>query len=303
MTNCSVCSTINHQDSYVDGKRPRGKLVGTGLLKSSGMNSWKKAEVSVSSAVLRQNFLIAVSIQRALIQRALIQRLRLDMDLLIARGLLMRLPVLCFLILMVWQNTVVADLVLDIEDTSFVSGGGGSVDVSVRSTGVDIVDFYQYRFEITGIGSSVGTLRFADPQSDLEGLDANYIFGVDSLGLTTFAENSPAFDSVTGSDLTLSGFGVAVGATDLLFARLEFEHILPGGVDPALAANDQFLVSLVDVDTTILSETADFVLFSGNSGTLSAIPVTVPEPSSLILTIAGVMACLIRRRRKITFDE
>lgn len=197
----------------------------------------------------------------------------------------MRIFLLVMLGLMIPEN-ILADIILDVQDLTFSAGTSGSVDVSIRSTSTDVVDFYQYRFVVSDIGVNVGALRFTDPQSDAEGADPNYLFGADSLGLTTDAENSPAFDSVVGTDLTLSGFGVVVDATDLLFARLDFEHTLPGGVDPSLAANDQFLISLVDVDTALLSDSFDvssLVSFSGSSGTLSARAAAVPEPSSILL--------------------
>lgn len=212
----------------------------------------------------------------------------------------MRLPIVVMLTL-VFSNTAMAEIILDVEDLSFHAGDSGSVDVNIRSTASDIVDFYQYRFVVTDIGTNVGTLRFRDPQSDAEGADPDYLFGFDSPGLTTVTENSPAFDSVVGTDLTLSGFGVAVDTSNLLFARLEFEHILPGGVEPSLAGNDQFLISLVDADTVLLSDSFDvgsFVSFTGSSGTLSAVTAAVPEPSSILLLCACSSPWIVYHRRQ-----
>lgn len=202
---------------------------------------------------------------------------------------------------LVFSDTAMAEIILDVQDLSFHAGVSGSVDVNIRRTASDAVDFYQYRFVVTDIGTNVGTLRFRDPQSDDENTDPNYLFGLDSPGVTTVTENSPAFDSVVGTDLTLTGFGVAVDTSNLLFARLEFEHILPGGVEPSLAGNDQFLISLVEADTVLLSDSFDvssFVSFTGSSGTLSAVSAAVPEPSSVLLLCACSTAGFICYRRQ-----
>jgi len=217
----------------------------------------------------------------------------------------MRFPTYVLLIFAI-PGTAVADIIIDVQDLTFDAGSSGSVDVNIRSTSTDVVDFYNYRFAVTDVGANVGSLRFVDPQSNAESADPDYLFGFDSFFLTTAAENSPAFDSVIGTDLTLSGLGASIGATDLLFARLEFEHILPGGVDASLAGNDQFLISLVDADTSLLSDAFDpgsLVPFTGNSGTLSASTAAVPEPSSALLMCVCSGALIYRRRKSRPFDR
>jgi hypothetical protein len=189
-----------------------------------------------------------------------------------------------------------ADIIIDVADVVFTVGDSGSVDVLISSDASDTLDFYDYRFQISEIGSPVGTLRFTDPQNDDELLDPDYVFFGDSLGSITFVENPPALDAVSGTDLTLSGLGVTLDASGLLLARLDFQHILPGGVDAAFAANDQFQISLVEADTTLLSDSADFlsaITFSGNAGTLSAGVTVVPEPPAItLLALLAILAAI-----------
>lgn len=193
-----------------------------------------------------------------------------------------------------------ADVIIDVQDSIIAAGASTRVDVQIRSTAVDPLDFFQYRFQITGAATNVGTLRFADPQLDDEGIDPDYVFAFGTLGPTSTPENGPAFDEVLGTDLSLFG-PVAVDASSRLFARLEVEHFLPGGVDPNLAAGDQFTISLLEADTTLLSDSFDpasFVAFTGSSGVITAQAAAIPEAGTgFLLTAICVIAAGIRCRR------
>lgn len=197
-----------------------------------------------------------------------------------------------------------ADVIIDVQDTIITSGASTRVDVQIRSTAVDPLDFFQYRFQISGAATNVGTLRFADPQLDDEAVDPDYVFAFGTLGPTTTAENGPAFDEVFGTDLSLFG-PVAIDTTDRLFARLEVEHFLPGGVDPSLAAGDQFTISLVDADTALLADSFDpvsFVAFTGSSGVITAQAAAIPEADSglllVVICLAGLVIYLRRAKQQ-----
>ena len=208
--------------------------------------------------------------------------------------------VTCWLLISV--NRVEADLVVEVESTSINAGGVGFVNVFINDPVGGGVSLAQYHFKITNEGSPASTLEFTIPQDFSENLLSDYLFAsdLDSSGLTDFGLTS---DSFIGSDLSLSGVNVPLGPSRLLLARLDVRHVLGPGQTVDQATSDQFRISLQnDADTFFEDDSLNQLVldpssFTGGLITIQNSPAAIPEPSSLILVLAGLPVIAARRYR------
>lgn len=208
-----------------------------------------------------------------------------------------------------------ADLFVDVQDATLTSGGFGSIDVLVSSTGgIDTFSLFNYQFEITPINIvNGGLVEFqssfvsADEkrQSNSEQDQGNYLFaGATSVSNFAAKRQDPNRLQLVGGDVRTDGNMDLTGSTKYLLARLELQHITPS---PELSGGT-FRVSLVqspdlsyfqnlDLDNDDPAQPrihADSYSLAG-SGIVTIIS-AVPEPSSL--SLVAISLCLVWRRRR-----
>lgn len=208
-----------------------------------------------------------------------------------------------------------ADLFVDVQDATLTSGGYGSIDVLVSSTGgIDTFSLFNYQFEITSVNTiNGGLVEFQSSfvsvddkrQSNSEQDQGNYLFA-GSTNVANFAakRQDPNRLQLVGGDVRTDGNMNLSGPTKYLLARLELQHITPS---PELSAGT-FRVSLVqsadlsyfqnldlDNDDPLQPRIhADSYSLAG-SGIVTIIS-AVPEPSSL--SLMALSLCLVWRRRR-----
>lgn len=197
-----------------------------------------------------------------------------------------------------------AALVISVQSTTIFAGGSGFVDVLISSTSSDSVDLVNYEFAITSVGSPSGTLQFIAPQVYSEHGFANYVFASDP-SVDGIFENSLSNSVLEAGDFTENFSGVPLTtSTQLLLARLELEHVLGPGQTAALAAGEQFLVTLQNSAGTFFEDengdalTIDVASFDPGTITVVAGATAVPEPSSLLLLAASGIGLITRKRRQ-----
>lgn len=207
-----------------------------------------------------------------------------------------------------------ADLFVDVQDATLTSGGYGSIDVLVSSTGgVDTFSLFSYKFEITAIDVINGGL--VEFQSSFQSLDTNrqsnseqdqgnYLFA-DSTSIENFSATREDDNrlQLIGGDERRAGNRDVTGPTKYLLARLELQHIT---LSPELSGGT-FRVSLIESPALSYFENlnpgdgqpqprihANSYLQAG-SGIVTIIS-AVPEPSSL--SLVALSLCLVWRRRR-----
>jgi hypothetical protein len=142
-------------------------------------------------------------------------------------------------VLLLMAAPVQADLLIDVLDAEIISDGTGFVDAMISSEGTDLLAVTGFAFDITDVGTPIGDLRFSDPQLLTEVSLVDYVFKDDSGGFTSVVSNSPANTTMAGGDFSLSNVNVTVTTPQRLLVRLDLEHTLPGGTDPATVVGDQ----------------------------------------------------------------
>lgn len=210
-----------------------------------------------------------------------------------------------------------ADVMVDVQDAMITAGGTGFVDVlissSASSSSPDNVDFASYDFLIETVGGPSSALEFVLPPDLSEDTDPNYLFLGDSFGIDYDNFNSTTARYI-GSDGTASSTGVDLDSSsgDRLLVRLDLQHVLGPGQSAAMAAGEQFRITLQNsIDTYFDDSNFDPVAIDSDSFnsagvgggliTVSASTAAVPEPSSLVVLALGGVALASRRRWRLRF--
>jgi len=184
-----------------------------------------------------------------------------------------------------------SDIILTYLNTTFNSGGTGSIDVLIGSSGTDTLDFFSARFKIEQI-SGAGVLVFQATQSSSERLSPDYVFK-NNLGL--------GFNSIRdiSNSLLLTQFDRAavnqpIGVGPFLLARLELEHIAP------VESTGSYRISLVnDSFTAFRLSTSPIVIDPSSFTNFGTVSITaVPEPSSIALIVVGSTVFAFRQIRR-----
>ncbi len=215
---------------------------------------------------------------------------------------LFRPLVLLLIIVLMPAASSRAGLIISFGGPVSVQAGGGtaSIDVFVSSTdGSDVLDIFGGEFELFPIGAAVaGGLQFG-VQSEGQLIDPAYIHAGNSLG-TPIGNVSGANNEIyIGGDGTLNGLGTTVPTSpnQALLFRLNVQTT-------NAAAGDVYEIGLINSANTLFLDpnfsplTVDGLSFS-NREVFNITPAAVPEPSSMILMLAGaaIGAWEVRRRR------
>ncbi|MEM1224565.1 MAG: PEP-CTERM sorting domain-containing protein [Planctomycetota bacterium] len=203
--------------------------------------------------------------------------------------------------------TCSAEIIFTIPNQTIAPGKTGSIDLLISSNANDELDRFEYRVTITPLGSPQGALTFVAPLFD--GTDADYVYGTPSFGFLAGIDSAglEAFggDETANQDFgfpTNTFLGPTLDATPRLLARLNLSH------DNAFGAGDSFQVSLVNTDARFLTdltfsfdtflESSTALNFSSSPGTITIGPTAVPEPSTFVLALLGIGACVVGRRQR-----
>jgi hypothetical protein len=210
-----------------------------------------------------------------------------------------------------FPSQIRADLIIGVGSTTLSPGGTGSVDVTIGSTtGADILDIFGVEYRISTLGAT--QVRFVSPQSGGYLTDANYIFFGDST--SALAPPGSAISTVTytsdtyvGGDGTVSMAGVTVPLvpTSKLLTRLELTAAT-GAFTPS--DGDVFTIDLIPVPNTFFFDPGfNPVLFTATPGAVTILGPgsAVPEPSTLVMSVLGVMSIGVfrvakRRKHRVT---
>ncbi len=209
-------------------------------------------------------------------------------------------------------NSASGGIIVNVHDNTMLPGQTGFVDVFAHSSGTDLFATFNYEFAIQTIGISVGSLRFVNPQSSVETTFGNYVFNSSnggSGGFSSVPQNSPAFDSIQGGDVTATFSDMSLTAADLLLVRLEIEHVLPFGTDPSAASGDQFSITMQDLgnsfflDSTFVSgpdiAASSFSPSGAGLVTMGSPTAAVPEPSSIFAIAFGFFFAGLRHKKRL----
>ena len=199
------------------------------------------------------------------------------------------------------SDIVQAGLIISYGGPVSVQAGGGTaaIDVLVSSTdGSDVLDIFGGEFELfpTG-GAVVGGLQFG-LQGEGQLIDPSYIHTGNSLGTPIGNVSGANSEIYIGGDATLDGLGTTVptGPNQALLFRLNVQTT-------SAVAGDVYEIGLINGANTLFWDpgfsplTVDGLSFT-NRGVLNITPAAVPEPSSMILVLAGAAAVAWKARRR-----
>lgn len=216
-----------------------------------------------------------------------------------------------FAITTLTASMVNAGVVVTVLNAQFAPMGNGTVDVFIRSDANDTLSNFGFNFRIDPLGGTTTQLRFASVQSDLQLLDANYVFAAGSLKrdgdpsllilpepVGTVTTDVFPNDNFVGTDsfALLAPPSITLTNSNRLLARLE---LISGPGLLAPVAGDQFSISLVDSPfTSFLDENLSEIQYSFTAGTVSI--TAVPEPGTFMTTfLLGVLISGIRFGRRL----
>lgn len=209
-------------------------------------------------------------------------------------------------------------MILRMESTSIIEGRDGFVNVFISSDAADTITDASFEFRITPLGGIPRRLRFADPQSDGQLSDPDYLFSTASFRRDGVPDPDPLFafppspvgevsselssnDTFIGFDFDPTLIGVATGTDEFLLARL---NIQPGAGLLAAVAGDRFQLDLVPSADTFFLNLGDLdpnLSFTSSSATITV--TAVPEASTIFLAIFGLGPVGIFRLRRFFFGE
>ncbi len=216
---------------------------------------------------------------------------------------------LCFgwlLSVLLVAHPVNGDIVVDVLDSTITANGKGFVDVLIRSTSSDLISVVGYEFSITGFNAS-GTLRFSpsEQQQNAQSLTAstapaNYIF-LNSTDTNNYGNirQDPNLTTIVGGDLKTGAGNIAL-TSDRLLTRLYLEHLTP----TPESAKGTYQITLVQGPNTVFASTTSTRPIDASSfSTLGSGAVTiiaVPEPNTLLLFAAALVAAAFLQRGRLT---
>lgn len=215
-----------------------------------------------------------------------------------------------FTLLLLFQQITVADIIVTIGSTDLMAGGAGTLSVMITSDSNDELDLFDYDFQVTSLGSTLGDLTFSPSQS-FSNTTPGYVFESNS---GNFAAPSAFMDGqrIAGGDeatttpvfppfpsTPFNGYDGTVIDRPYLLTRFDLQH------DNAFSINDQFSISLVsatfltDVTSPIFPPgppTGTPLAFTSNTGLVTvSSAAAVPEPSSLFLVVLGSLLIFCRK--------
>ncbi len=219
-----------------------------------------------------------------------------------------QLAIIFFCILAVFQgdNYATADLIVSIPHVFVAPGGSGSLDVLISSDSVlgDSFQNYFLNFTISGAAQAADPINFVAsilPAPQLFATNPNYIFlgdsaeSIDPIGLDAVFDqsgNPVANDLINVLDLTNSGLDRTINNSDgnFLLARLNF--IVP------LSATPGSVYYIILEESTVFQDIEENNRdFSSNIGSITISASAVPEPSSFVVLVSGVICLGFRKMR------
>jgi hypothetical protein len=191
---------------------------------------------------------------------------------------------------------------VDVGNLNLAVGQTGTVDVTIRSTGSDVLDMFGGEFRIATMGGT--QLEFVNPPTDTQLSDPGYLFNGDSAAASVsppsgnVLTNSTNNDTYIGGDGTLSGNGVTVPGSSTLLLHL---LVTANTISPP-QVGDTFQINLTSGAFTFFSGPGpnfDNIPASFSPGTVTITGAAVPEPASLLIWSLGGLATLstLRGRR------
>jgi hypothetical protein len=156
----------------------------------------------------------------------------------------------------------------------------------------------EFGFSITA--NNAAGLHFDNsptPAADSTFTSANYIFAGNSLDLNlgsgfNLATAGAGGQSITGGDSTFDGSNTSVTGGLLAF--------LPVTADPTAHPGDTFTISLITGSTQFNDNgsPANLFTFVGSPGLVTIASVAVPEPSTYVLALIGLVSLTVLHRRR-----
>lgn len=206
------------------------------------------------------------------------------------------------------SSTLQAGLIITIGNSSITAGGPGSLDVFIRSdSGTEQLTDVAFEFRIEPLNGAATQLRFANPQSDAQLADGNYLFALGSLkrdGEASLAIPASAVGAVSTTSYVRDTYiatdsaipllsPITVTTTNRLLAKLD---LAPAGGLLAPVAGDQFRVRLQVGPFTEFLNDINSIAFSSTPGVVNVI--AVPEPSPVLLLASWAAFSPMWRRRQ-----
>ncbi len=212
-----------------------------------------------------------------------------------------------------------AELVVTVSDATIAPGTTGTLDVYLTSTAAstspDTINNYAFDLLITP--TTAGELKFSDSQSFSYLNDSSYVFHGNSAdagnsppsgGAPSTSSSGYANDSFVGFDNTsdFSTVSLSSSSKKVLLASLTLDATIT-------SAGETFTVSLVPTsgDGSMNSGASSYfnvvdsgfnqisaVPFTSNSGTVTIGTASVPEPSTLVLGLTGLLLAAGDRARR-----
>lgn len=181
-----------------------------------------------------------------------------------------------------------ADVVFTLGNAVIPTGGSGSIDVMITTSGTT-ESFAQLEFEFLTSPLSIANLWFVNPQSESFASTPGYIFAGNSEAAASgvAVTNIPDSSRLIFSDSTADGSNITLSPGDsFLMATLEFFSI---------SENPETF--FIDISGWVRQADGTRVNYGRNFGRVDV--VAVPEPGTFgMLGLAGAASLALRIRRK-----
>jgi hypothetical protein len=205
-----------------------------------------------------------------------------------------------------------ADLTVTLDNVTLAAGGTGMMNISITSdssVALDTLSSFGLELMISPVGTPASILTFTETQADPMA-NPNYVFPTQStdvaLGIPFWSvpTTPPPITTISGGDEDNFGASYvsipsATGEPGTYLATVQFASPMGGGAP----AGDMFQISLVpDAGLTYFDDQNGNALnYSVVGGLVTIGPSSVPEPSTMTLTLVGLGGSLglwWRRRSK-----